>query len=288
MQQKVKSFEHSQSLCEIYSVGFQMAFVSEEFEQCHPWVLCKDFLTDSLWATFNTDKVRIYGFEYNPADHPLISLDPVRILVRNKEKSVLEFEREIQNACKFINLVEVRLKFNMASVERVEHSQGNAVWMFTLDKRWVHAPPMISMLSLFVRIGCCYDGKSSLNDAVRAFKNRTVDEPEFDEWGDCDSEYDGENQEVVTNDKEYLSASRSMRLLILKKGISIFQPKMEDNYPGGCDIHTVHNDWGIVEAKRYEPFQTLWDLDGLDTIGKKKKAKKKAAKKKAQKKVLES
>jgi hypothetical protein len=210
----------------------------------------------------------------------------VRLLVRNKEKTAQQFEQEIQNACKFINLVEVRLKFNLATVEQVEHKQGESVWMLTLDKRWIHAPPMISMLSLFVRMGCYYDGKSKLNDAVRAFKNRTVNEPEADDWGDYDEDYASE--EVINNDKEYLSASRSMRLLILKKGISIFCPKIEDNYPGGEDIHTVHNDWGIVEAKRYLAFKTLWDLDGLDTIGKKKKAKKKAAKKKvAQKKVLE-
>jgi hypothetical protein len=245
-------------------------------------VLCKDFLTDALWATFNTDYAHIYGFEYNPAEHPLISLDPVLILARNRQVNDAEFEQQIQNACKFINLVEVKLKFELATVEKVEHKQGGSVWLFTLDKRWIHAPPMISMLSLFLRVGTFYNGKGRLHDAIRMFKKSADNlHDNYD-----DDFYDEDDGEVQVNDASYLKRSRSLRLLILKKGIKIFKEKIEDNYPHE-DIHTVHNQWGVCGAGKHKSFQTLWDLKGLETIGKKKKkaTKKKVGKKKAKKKV---
>lgn len=297
---RVKAFDRTQSLCEIYSVGFQLSFVSENLEQCHPWVLCKDYLTDALWATFNTERAHIYGFEYDPSEMPLISLDPVRIIVRNKQLNDDEFDRRIQNCCKFINLVDVKLKFNLSEIEKVEFSQGGNVWMFTLDKRWIHAPPLISMLSLFMRVGMFYNGKSRLHDAIRMFKKgveagrrpepqRDDYDNEMDYWdahADWEDDY-CDDEEAEGNDMGYLRQSRSMRLLILKKGIKIFKPKMEENYPGDADIHTVHNNWGIVGAKNYAPFKTLWDLEGIDTIGKKKtgKKKKKVGKKKVAKKT---
>ncbi len=262
----VKRFKVSQSLCEIYNLGFQMAFVSEKLEQCHPWVLCKDYLVDALWATFNKKKVAIYGFRYDPSDNdfPAISLDPVKIIVRNKELDNNDFDKQIENCCKFINIVEARLKFKMAVIEKVKLGDKGSVWMFTLDKRWIHASPMISMLSLFLRIGCFYNGKDRLQDTIRLFK-KNEEGREYSPAG-----------EAKVNDGRYLSQSRRFRLLIMKKGISIFKPKMEDNYPNEEDIHTIHNNWGIVSSAKNSRFKTLWNLEGLDTIGGKSKKKKKS------------
>jgi hypothetical protein len=110
------------------------------------------------------------------------------------------------------------------------------------------------MLSLFLRVGCHYEGGGKLNAAIRKFK------------------------QVEHNDAGYLKDSRNMRHLILKKGLSIFADKMEDNYPHE-DVDTVHDCWGIVEAKRCHTFKSLWNLEGLETVLKKKVAKKKAKKK---------
>lgn len=242
--QKIEEFKNNRSLCEIYITGFQLAFLSDTFEQAHQWVLCKDFMTDVLWATVNQESVEIYDFCYEPDSYPRISTDPVRIVVRNKELENNEFDRQIQKSYEFLHILETRLKFELASIEKVEHPDGGAVWMFTVDKKWIHASPLFSMLSLFLRVGCYYDGGGKLNDAIRKF--RTVEH----------------------NDAEYLEESRNMRLLIMKKGLSIFAPKMKDNYPHE-DVDTIHDCWGIVESKSCHTFKTLWDLKGLKKTKKK-------------------
>ena len=203
-------------------------------------------MTDVLWATVNQEYVEIYGFEYDPRVHPSISIDPVYVVVRNKEVEDAKFDKQIQQSCEFLHILEARLKFEPATVEKVEHPNGGSVWMFTVDKRWIHASPLFSMLSLFLRVGCYYTGGGKLNNAIREFKK------------------------VSHNDAGYLSSSRNMRHLIMKKGLAIFAPKMEDNYPHE-DVDTVHDCWGIVNSKTCHTFKTIWNLEGLESVVKKKK-----------------
>ena len=263
--QKVKKFDRTQSLCEIYSTGFQFALLSADFEQSHAWVLCKDFMTDVIWATVNKKSASIYGFTYDSATYAPIDRDTVRLIVRDKTKAATEFDASIEKSCEFLNLLESKMGFDLGQVEKVEHDDGGSVWMFTLDKRWIHASPVFSMLTLFIRVGCCYEGEGKLDDAIRKFKT------------------------VSHNDANYLKRSRKLRHLIIKKGLDIFKPNMEDNYPADATIDEVHNYWGIVNSTdSYSKVKSLWDLDGLDTIVKKKATKKvakKATKKTATKKV---
>jgi hypothetical protein len=202
-------------------------------------------MTDVLWATFHKKQVAIYGFRYDPADYAPISLDPVRIVVRDKTKSEEEFDKTIQKSCEFIHILEAKMGFDLSRVEKVEHEDGGSVWLFTCDKRWIHAPPLFSMLSLFLRVGCYYEGGGKLNDAIKKFKT------------------------ISHNDAGYLKASRNMRHLILKRGLAIFKPKMEDNYPH-ADVHTVHDSWGIVNVTKCDAIKALWDLEGLETVVQKK------------------
>ena len=251
--QEVKKFSKNKGLCEIYSTGFQLAFVSDKFEQAHQWVLCKDFMTDVIWAGIHKQSVAIYGFEYKPSSYPAISKNPVRIVVRNKQEKDDAFDKKIQQSHEFLSILEAKLNFEQSTLEKVEHGDGGSVWMFNVDKQWIHASPLFSMLTLFMRVGCYYEGQGKINDAIRKFKT------------------------VSHNDARYLKQSRSMRHLIMKKGIAIFAPKMEDNYPSE-DVHTVHDRWGIVNSKSCHSFKTLWDLTELETVVK-KKTKKKVAKK---------
>ena len=243
--QEINKFAEQQHLNEIYCTGFQLAFVSDEFKQIHNWVLCKDFMTDVIWATVNKKPVAIYGFKYNPLKHPALSTDPVRIMVRNKKAGPVKFNEQIQKSHEFLQILETKLGFNPSELQKVKYGDNDGVWMFSVDKKWIHASPLFSMLSLFLRVGCYYEGGGKINDAIRKFRT------------------------VSHNDASYLKRSRRMRHLIMKKGLSIFKPKMEDNYPN-CDLNTVHNDWGIVNVAKCHSFKTLWDLTGLDTIIKKK------------------
>ena len=223
-------------------------------------------MTDVLWATVHQKPVSIYGFSYDPIKNPAISTDPVRIIVRNKQKTDNEFDEEIQKSHEFLAILETKLQFDLSILEKVEHEDGGCVWMFTVDKRWIHASPLFSMLSLFMRVGCYYKGGGKLNDAIKSFK------------------------EVNHNDARYLKQSRNLRQLIFKHGLGIFQDRMEDNYPPNVSVDTVHDRWGIVNAASCNTFKSIWNLKGLETIVKKKTKKKKkvrtkSAKKKAKKKV---
>lgn len=243
----VKHFTKNGSLCEIYSTGFQLAFVSPDLEQTHQWVLCKDFMTDVIWATIHNQMVGIYGFQYNPKTFPAMSCDPVMLVARNKTKADSAFDKEVQLSCEFIHFIEAKLGFEATTVEKVEHGDKGSVWMFTCDKRWIHSSALFSMLTLFLRVGCYYKGNGKMNEAVAEFKK------------------------VNHNDARYLKQSRALRNLIIKRGMAIFASKMEDNYPKSATIHTIHDRWGIVNSAKCQTFTAgLWDLKGLDTIVKKK------------------
>jgi len=277
--QKITTFEGLNHLCEIYTTGLQFAFVSDQFEQAHQWVLCKDFLTDVLWSTVHDEPIEIYSFEYLPRDYPAISKDPVRLIVRNKAISQDEWERQIRQSKKFINKVEKKLGFKLAKLEKVEYDEhdpakGGSVWMFTLDKRWIHASAMISMLTLYIRLGCQYDDESSINSTLKNFKKKYG----VDEDGNRPN-VPGAQDESLFNDADYLRKSHTLRQLIMKKGISIFAPKMEDNYPYE-DTWTVHDYWGIVSSRTCSSFKNIWDLTGLKTVVPKKTTTKKVTVKK--------
>ncbi len=243
------------NLNEIYNTGFQLAFVSPENEQCHAWVLCKDFMNDVVWSQIHGEKVGIYGFSYDPSVNPNMSMDPVKIVVRDKEREPQEFDRVIKQSVKFLNIVERQHGFPESKAERVLFGKTDQrVWMFTCPPCWIHASPMLSLLTLYIRIGCHYPGGGSMNRAISYYRN-----------------------EVEHNDSGYLKESRQMRLLILKRGLSIFRPKMEDNYPKDADLHTVHHSWGIVNSPRQEQLQKLWDLKELSKMGKNKKTQGEAA-----------
>ena len=235
-------------LCEIYSSGFQIAMVSEDNKQCHPWVLCKDFLNDIIWGTLHKKQVSIYGLDFNYNRDPNPSLDPVKLIVRNKKKTAAAFKKEIKQSIKFLNIVERQHGFKESTIEQVDYDGKDGVWMITCDKVWIHAPPMISLLGLYIRVGCHYPGGGSLNKAIKHYKTN-----------------------VKHNDARYLKQSREIRLHILENGISIFKKNMKDNYPKNSDVHTIHNALGIVNCKNNSEAKTIWDISEIKIKSSKKK-----------------
>lgn len=210
------------------------------------WVLCKDFLTDAIWAQLHGKTAQIFGFRYQPGTDPELSLDPVLVVVRNKTKSNAVFDKEIQQSLKFINLVEARMSFSLSTLQKVDDGTKHSVWLFTCPKEWVHAPPMFSMLTLFLRVGCHYKGGGKLNEALNDFKKN-----------------------VKHNDSSYLKSSRKLRLLIMKYGLSIFDKDIKKNYPADASVGTIHNSSGIVNSARSPVFKKLYNLSKLESMGKK-------------------
>jgi hypothetical protein len=245
-------------LSEIYSTGMQFAFVGEStnlngektLAQCHPYVLCKDFLTDVIWGVLHNKTATIFGFSFDKKNNPIPSLNPIKMMVRDKTRKNAALNKCAQQCAKFMHQVEKKLGFNLCTVEKCVDDQGFARWMFILDKRWVHAPPMISMLTLYLRIGMHYNDGDTMHKAVKTFKTAGAG---------------------GKNDAGYLKNSRKMRLLILEKGISIFCDDPKDNYPKDMNVNTLHGSSGIVNCINNAIFKKIWDLSGLDEIGKVKR-----------------
>ena len=248
---QVKAFPHQGGLSQIYSTGFEYSLVSENLEQCHKWVLCKDFMNDAVWGALNGKSCSIYGFSFNPdtMPHPAYK-NNMLLIIRDNTRTAEELRKAIQQSIIFINKLDERMKFDKTIVEEVEykdekHKYNKPVFLFTLDKRWIHAPPLLSMITLFIRVGCHYDGTSGFHQAVKSFKTK-----------------------ITHNDASYLKQSRDMRLLILERGMGTFKTDIKDNYPADWSIGEVHNSCGIVNTKTFAEIKSIWNLEGLGTIGK--------------------
>lgn len=223
-------------------------------------------MTDVVWSTIHKEPIEIYGFQYNPHSDPKIAMDPIYIVVRNKELDEGLFDEQIQKSHQLIRMLEIKLEFEPSRLKKVDHENGGDVWMFILDKKWIHTSALLSMLTLFMRVGCNYSGKGKLNAAIRSFKRY---KPE---------DRDDYSESTRSNDANYLRQSHKLRCLILKQRLSIFAPKMEDNYPHS-DVDSIHERWGIVGARNCNELKCIWNLDGIKTILQKKKTKKKVMKK---------
>lgn len=209
-------------LNQIYSTGLEFAFVNAQGEQCHPFAYCKDFLQDAIWAEVNKDKSSIYGFTYAHKKNPAVDLTTTRVAVRYTKKT--DFRKICRQSEKFLNAAEKDLGFSPTKLiygGRNEKSKTGSVMIFEGDKKWMHAPPMISMYTLLIRVGLNFEG------------------------GDWKKHLE-KGSFLGSNDNNYLSAARPVILKMCGTNIlEIFAAKMEKNYPSGCDVGTMHNYSGI-------------------------------------------
>lgn len=241
---------------EIYSAGLQFSFASEDLEQCHGWVLCKDFLHDVIFGILNKSQVSIYGFTYDYRTMPHPDMKQMRMFVRDRNMSQhvgkFEMEKRIANLAEFMNKVETKLGFELSTVEEVQGVEKSGktckdrIFLITGDKRWMHAPPMISLFTLYVRAGLFHTAGDSYDKTIRKIKKK--------------------EEKAQANDANYLNSSRKFRLAILKYGVGAFLEKMEDNYnlkkigigDGNVanSIYSIHGCLGIVHGKTVKVWKT--------------------------------
>lgn len=144
------------SLNEIYQqVAMRFAFCSVKREkgklsvkQLHPFVLCRDFLSDALWATVSRKYVSIYRFEFDGAEKQ-IDLHEMHMLVRFTKAQAFH------NALRILNYYEQRIpswkKTRMVILPKKHKDQSVA--LFIGSKRWLSSFPILSLFTLLVRSG---------------------------------------------------------------------------------------------------------------------------------------
>lgn len=227
---KWKPLTKSPLILQIYSKGLEYALVSNEMEQCHNFIWCKDFLHDVYHSSINKKPIIIYNFRYNPEINPRPCEDKIRLLLTNPKDK--KFSKKMPACLDFINQIEERLKIKKTIGRECENPpepyQTSGVWIFEGSKRWIKAPPMISLYSLLIRAGLSHTQGQPALLTIQGIK-------------------EGKIKPFQRNDRTYLNNSELGLDKIFHLGDrKIFSRKIQDNYPGKLAIDTVHNRLGII------------------------------------------
>ena len=223
-------FTNQSKILQIYSKGLEYALVSSDYKQCHPFIWCKDFLHDVIYATLNEKPIEIYKFKFDPSKNPNPCLDKIRLMITNaKDKN---FTKKIPDVLDFINQVEKHLKIKKSIVRKCENPpeayKKTGVFMFEGSRRWLLAPPMLSLYSLLLRIGFCHKAGDNFKKTIDDIITEKV-------------------KPYQRKDKDYLNEINLAFEKILRLGDrKIFNRNIQSNYPSHLNIDLIHNRLGVV------------------------------------------
>lgn len=141
-------------------VPIQFSFLSENNVQCHPLVLCKDYLHDVLYSTFSKRHITIYGFTYGP-EYIRIDKKQIKLLIvfpnkykkediENHSLAALNLLHHYENLGEFIG----RTTITTADIynSKDEKSDLNGV-VFKGPAEWLTVPALISLYTMLIRLG---------------------------------------------------------------------------------------------------------------------------------------
>lgn len=217
-------------ILQMYSKGLEYSLVSADYRQCHPFVWCKDFLHDVLYATINNKWFEIYKFRFNPSIDAKPCLDKIRLMLTNSKDK--KFSEKIPAILDFINQVEDRLKIKKTFVRKCadppEGYKKAGVFIFEGSKRWINAPPMLSLYTLLLRIGCSHTLGQPFMKTIEGISS-------------------GDIKGYQKKDAFWLRNTDIAFQKILRLGDrKIFHKDIKLNYPNNLQINSIHNKMGII------------------------------------------
>jgi hypothetical protein len=220
----------SAKILQIYSKGLEYALISQEYEQCHPFVWCKDFLHDVVYGTINNKCIELYKFKYNPKIDPNPCLDKIRLIVANSKDR--KFATKIPAVIDFLNQIETKLKIKQSFARECrfppEGYEKNGVFMLEGSKRWIQSPPMLSLYTLLIRVGFCHTIGDHFTKTIEGIKT-------------------GQIKPYQKKDNHWLKNTEPALQKILRVGDrKIFYKDIQSNYPANMHIDSIHNRLGII------------------------------------------
>lgn len=218
------------NILQIYSKGLEYALVSSDYDQCHPFVWCKDFLHDVMYGTLNNRWIDIYKFKYYPKIDPVPCLDRIRLLLTNSKDR--KFSTKIPAVIDFINQIEEQLKIKKSFARQCGNPPNGyekaGVFMFEGSKRWIQSPPMLSLYTLLLRVGFCHTKGESFMKTIDGVKS-------------------GDIKPYQRRDGFWLKSSDAALQKILRIGDKrIFHKNIQLNYPSNMHIEEIHHRFGII------------------------------------------
>lgn len=210
------------NVLQIYKKGLEFAFLSNAYEQCHTFILCKDFLHDIIHANINNIPINIFNFSYNPYYDPKICLKELRLLVKNNSDN--QFSDKLKNAIIFLNEIESKLEMKKTVLRSCE----NKTWLLKSSKRWMKAPPMISLYVLMLRIGLVHTPNKTAKETINDILKQKI------------KTYQKKDSYLLKH--SYLGFEK-----ILKIGDNkIFFKDIKKNYSPTLSLDCIHNSTGIL------------------------------------------
>lgn len=224
-------------LNQVYRSGLEYAFVSRNFKQVCPFVYCKDFLHDALQGHLNGIRRKIHGFLYDPNKHKPICTDRLRLIIACSRDR--HFGTRIPNMLDFIHKIEDKLDIKKKTIIREcanppEKYKSGGIWLLESHKRWMIAPPMLSMYTLLLRLGLVHYVADSQEATMLKIET-------------------GVTKPYGSKDKSQMKAARIGMARILQLGDQrIFSNDIKKNYSISIPLNYMHDHMGIVGfSKRY-------------------------------------
>ena len=157
-----------------YSKGIRFMMLNDKLEPLHQPVFCKDYLTDVIWCEHNNkyDEV-VYGFKYPKNDYKHIDNKWLNIAIDNTELNIATegFKSNLQN---FLNKAEHILGFS----ESVCSLEDNCI-VIKYSNEWIKYPYLISLFTMFLRVGLSYDGSDFIKYITEKNTNIKLPDSEF-------------------------------------------------------------------------------------------------------------
>ena len=243
-------FSKNYNTAQIYSQGFEFAFMSRPkgekvYRQATTFVYCKDFLHDAIWAFLHKTKVTIYGFKYDYAKDKPLKMDRTALAFRNTQyqKEPAKFHEHLGACVEFLQGVDRLLNLRPTQIYQVPHDQSPC-WLILADKHWQLAPTMLSLYTLFVRLGFFHTPGQEVSETIDLAAKGKI------KIGD-DSRYAG------NRDCSYVRQAHKGIEVILKHGTDVFHRVTKENYPKDVDTHLLHDGFGIVSFTQGKPKKTM-------------------------------
>lgn len=215
---------------QIYDYGPEFCFISKNNEQCHPFVLCKDFLQDVVQGTINKRIANIYEFNFDPKKRPAVDLEFTRLAFTDDSDDKLK--EKIPNVLDFINQAASKLKLKKTTVQEVSNPpkrySKTGIFVFEGSPRWMNSPPLLSMYSLFIRASTNHKIGTDLMVSIKDIIKNRLDVGQRDDSNQL---------------KQALPGIENIFNLGYRK---FFFMDSNKNYPAHVDIDTMHENCGIV------------------------------------------
>lgn len=232
-------------ISQIPKKGLEYAFVSEDYTQIHQLVWCKDFMQDVVFGYIHKKQVDIYGFSYNPKVCSPLYLDKTRVMLNSYKD--LNFEPKVLlNLKDFLHQIEDRLKMSHTVFEKVanppHHYRRTGVFLLNSSKRWMKAPPMMSLYTLLLRTGLLHTPGDDFLETLRKVREREI--PGYFDYDRHEKDY-----------QLLVDGQRGIETILQYGDRKLFFADIKKNYPvrhNGLkvSIYTIHDNWGLLGFSR--------------------------------------